>query len=55
MKSYKTTLTGIIGAVAYALVSVLQSGTFTTKDIVITVVIAALGVIAKDYNATGKP
>jgi|WetSurMetagenome_2_1015567.scaffolds.fasta_scaffold1045278_1 hypothetical protein len=53
MKNWKTTFTGIIGAIAVALIPIIQSGKFELKDLVIPIVIAALGVLAKDYDTTG--
>lgn len=53
MKNWKTTLTGIIGAIAVALIPILQNVKYEPKDLVIPVVIAVLGVLAKDYDTTG--
>jgi len=53
MKNWKTTLTGIIGAIAVAIVPYLKSGNFEWKDLIIPAVIAALGFLTKDYDTTG--
>jgi hypothetical protein len=53
MKNWKTTLTGIIGAIAVALIPILQTGKFEPKDLVMPIVIAILGAVAKDYDTTG--
>ena len=44
---WKTTVVGLAGAVATTLIPILQ-GSFTTKDIILAVVIAVLGAVAKD-------
>jgi len=53
MKNWKTTLTGILGAIAVAIIPIIQSGKFELKDLVIPIVIAILGFVAKDYDTTG--
>lgn len=53
MKNWKTTLTGILGAVATALIPVLQERRFELEYILIAAVIATLGVVSKDYDTTG--
>jgi len=53
MKSWKTTLTGVIGAVLYAIAAYLQSGKLEPKEIAIAAIVAALGVLAKDLNVSG--
>lgn len=51
MKNWKTTLTGIIGAVAYA--CNLIFGLEIPSDAILAVAIFAIGLFAKDSNATG--
>ena len=53
MNSWKTTLTGVLGAVALVVGNLLQSGTVDPKTIIIAVIVAALGVLAKDFNVSG--
>lgn len=51
MKNWKTTLTGIVGAVAYA--CNLIFGLEIPSDAILAVAIFAIGLFAKDSNATG--
>ncbi|MBK7578534.1 MAG: hypothetical protein IPI24_14110 [Ignavibacteria bacterium] len=51
MKNWKTTLTGIIGAIAYA--CNLIFGLEIPSDAILAVAIFAIGLFAKDSNATG--
>lgn len=52
MRSWKTTLSGLVAAVATALTTgVLETGEL--KDIVLVVAMAALGYFAKDRNVSG--
>ncbi len=53
MKNWKTTLTGILGAVATALIPVIQGKGFELEYILIAAVVATLGVVSKDYDTTG--
>lgn len=54
MKNWKTTATGCVGAAAYAAAAYLQGGSFAVKDMIISVAIAVLGFLAKDFNITGS-
>jgi hypothetical protein len=53
--SWKTTATGYGSAIAYGLVSWLQSDSLKLKDFIITLAIAIIGKMAKDFDQTGKP
>ena len=53
MTNWKTTLTGILGAVATALIPVIQGKGFELEYILIAAVVATLGVVSKDYDTTG--
>lgn len=53
----KTTITGIIGAVFALVQPILSNGTFDFskdwKNIIIAIVIGAMGYFAKDHDVTG--
>jgi hypothetical protein len=53
MKSWKTTVLGFIGAIATALIPLLQTGSVDTQTLATSVAIAALGVLSKDFDVTG--
>jgi hypothetical protein len=53
--SWKTTATGYGSAIAYGLVSWLQSDSLRLKDFLIALTIAVLGKLAKDFDQTGLP
>jgi len=53
MKNWKTTVAGLVGAIALALQAELSTGTIDGKTIVTAVIVAALGFLAKDFNVTG--
>jgi hypothetical protein len=53
MKNWKTTLAGLLGAVATALVPVIQGKGFELESLAIAAALAALGFIAKDRDTTG--
>lgn len=57
MNSWKTTIAGVLGGVIYFVYSyleALQAGTaFDTKDFIIGLLLAILGVLAKDFNVSG--
>ena len=48
MRSWKTTLAGLIGAVAN-----LMAGGMNTKTAIVSVGLATLGALAKDHNVSG--
>lgn len=52
MRNWKTTVIGVIGAIANALVTLLQTGTIDAKTAIISCAIAALGVVSKDFNVS---
>lgn len=51
--SWRTTLTGYLGAVALGVLPVIQGGTFELKDLLLPAVVAILSRFAKDAGATG--
>jgi hypothetical protein len=53
MKNWKTTAMGILGGCLTWLVAYLQTGRLEPKEIATGVVIAGIGVFAKDLNVTG--
>lgn len=55
MKSWKTTILGLIAAIGVAIVPILESGTIDWKSIIIAALIAIFGYIAKDHDVSGKP
>ncbi|HEY0056262.1 MAG TPA: hypothetical protein VGB63_12975 [Pedobacter sp.] len=54
MKNYKTTLTGILLAICYAVKPILEKGELSLQDIIISVLIAVMGYFTKDAGVTGK-
>ena len=53
VSNWKTTIIGLIGAIATAVYPLLTTGTISKKDILSAVVVAALGWFAKDSNVSG--
>lgn len=53
MKNWKTTLTGLLGAIAVSLIPVIRDSGFELESIVIGATLGVLGFIAKDYDTTG--
>lgn len=53
MKNYKTTLVGVVGAIASVAYPLLTKGNVEVAEIIRAVVIAAVGFLAKDFNVTG--
>lgn len=53
MKSWKTTLVGVGAAVATVVGQLLTAGTMDAKTWVSALFMAAIGVLAKDFDATG--
>jgi hypothetical protein len=53
MKSWKTTLAGMLSAGGYAALTAMQNGTLEPRDLAIIAGLAAVGVLAKDLNVTG--
>lgn len=51
--SWKTTVTGICGALLINVVPLLQTGTYSWQAIVVGVVVAIIGYLAKDWNVSG--
>jgi hypothetical protein len=54
MKSWKTTVIGLVGAIATTLVPLYQNGTVDLQTLISSIAIAVLGFFAKDWNATGS-
>ncbi len=53
MKNWKTTLLGLAGALATALIPVIQGKGFEPEPLATAGAIALLGFFAKDYDTTG--
>ncbi|MDP1624501.1 MAG: hypothetical protein Q8L64_01910 [bacterium] len=53
-KSWLTTVVGVAGAVMNLVIAAIQAGAVTPRDIVLSVVLAALGLSSKTFNVTGK-
>lgn len=53
MKNWKTTLLGLIGAIAQVVIPMSQTGTLTWKEIVFAALTAAFGYFAKDFGVSG--
>lgn len=53
MKNWKTTLVGVLLAVVVAIQPIVSTGKVDWGQLVIAALIAALGVLAKDFNVTG--
>jgi len=53
MKNWKTTLIGVGAAVATVVGQLLSAGTMDAKAWVTAIFFAALGVVSKDFDATG--
>lgn len=53
MKNWKTTLIGILTAIANTLLPALSTGAVSWKDIAISSGIAALGFLSKDAGVSG--
>lgn len=53
VRNWKTTLAGCIAAIAFAVQELLVSGRITTEGVIMAAAIAALGVLAKDFDVTG--
>lgn len=51
--SWKTTVVGILLAIAYAIQPIIATGQIDWKQIVIAALIALLGYVAKDSDVTG--
>jgi len=51
--SWKTTVIGLVLAVAMVVIPLIQTGTVELKDIVIAALLAIAGYLQKDKNVTG--
>lgn len=51
-KSFKTSLFGIISAILTSVVDVLKTGTVSEQTLILSISIAVLGLLAKDFDAT---
>lgn len=54
MKNWKTTLAALVMNAVYAILSAMQAGGISTRDIALMVGLQAVGSLAKDFNVTGK-
>lgn len=53
MKNYKTTLVGLVGAIASVAYPLIAKGTVDAGEIIRAVVIAAVAFLAKDFDVSG--
>jgi hypothetical protein len=56
MKNWKTTITGIVGAVLNLAIPIIQAGDLsqlTTQKFLISAFMLAIGILSKDFNITG--
>jgi hypothetical protein len=52
--SWKTTITGLVSAIAINLYPIIEGEGFNADKILIGVALAVLGYLAKDFNVSGK-
>jgi hypothetical protein len=55
MKNWKTTLIGLVIAIGNVALPLIQQGTVTTNQILISCGFALIGFLAKDFDKTGIP
>lgn len=55
MKSYKTTLLGLLAAVIMAIEPIVSTGKIDYERLMWAAIIAIGGYIVKDFNVSGKP
>lgn len=53
MKNYKTTLVGLVGAIASVAYPLISKGSVDVGEIIRAVVIAAVAFLAKDFDVSG--
>ena len=53
MKNWRTTLIGLLTAIANVVLPMLATGGVQGKDVAVSVGIAALGYLSKDFAASG--
>jgi hypothetical protein len=53
MKNWKTTLTGLLGAILSVVLPLFSGGSVAPKDIALAAAVAGVGFLAKDSNVTG--
>jgi len=51
--SWKTSLSGYLGAIAVGVIPVLQTGQVSEEALIMAAAVAVLGRFAKDHNVTG--
>lgn len=54
MKNWKTTLAATIATFAYTVASLASTGGIELKDAIIAAGLQIIGILAKDYNVSGK-
>jgi hypothetical protein len=54
MKNWKTTLTGVLGAVGLCVFQLISAGTLDPKTLIIAAIVAGIGTLAKDHDVTGS-
>ena len=53
MKNWKTTLAALLTNIAYLVLTAMQAGGISSRDIALAAGIQAVGILAKDLNVTG--
>lgn len=53
MKSWRTTLAGLLGAIATVLLPMITGGGIAPKDLIIAGTVAGIGYLAKDSGVSG--
>lgn len=53
LKSWKTTIFGLLGAIGLTLNDLVTSGQVDNKTLIVSAVVSGLGFLAKDSNVTG--
>jgi hypothetical protein len=53
MKNWKTTILGILGAIAVVVYPIIANGEFKWESVGIAAFVAAMGYLAKDHDVTG--
>ena len=54
MKNWKTTLAALLTNVAYLVLTAMQTGGLSTRDIALAAGLQVVGTLAKDFNVTGS-
>lgn len=54
LKSWKTSLIGILTGIGIPVLELVQNGTTSGKTLVLSAAIAAIGLLSKDHNVSGS-